>query len=46
MLPVIAEGEITQLTIIFIAVMVLVIVAATAQATQRRIFEVLRVGQG
>ena len=46
MLPVIAEGEITQLTIIFIAVMVLVIVAATAQATQRRIFEVMRVGQG
>ena len=45
MLPVIAEGEITQLTIIFIAVMVLVIVAATAQATQRRIFEVMRVGQ-
>ena len=46
MLPVIAEGEITQLMIIFIAVMVLVIVAATAQATQRRIFEVMRVGQG
>ena len=46
MLPVIAEGEITRLTIIFIAVMVLVIVAATAQATQRRIFEVMRVGQG
>ncbi len=45
MLPVIAEGEITQLTIIFIAVMVLVVVAATAQATQRRIFEVMRVGQ-
>ncbi len=45
MLPVIAEGEITQLTIIFIIVMVLVIVAATAQATQRRIFEVMRVGQ-
>ena len=45
MLPVIAEGEITQLMIIFIAVMVLVIVAATAQATQRRIFEVMRVGQ-
>ena len=45
MLPVIAEGEITRLTIIFIAVMVLVIVAATAQATQRRIFEVMRVGQ-
>ena len=44
MLPVIAEGEITQLTIIFIAVMVLVVVAATAQATQRRIFEVMRVG--
>ena len=45
MLPVIAEGEITQLTLIFIAVMVFVIVAATAQATQRRIFEVMRVGQ-
>ena len=45
MLPVIAEGEIAQLTLIFIAVMVLVIVAATAQATQRRIFEVMRVGQ-
>ena len=45
MLPVIAQGEIAQLTIIFIAVMVFVIVAATAQATQRRIFEVMRVGQ-
>ncbi|MYH63797.1 MAG: ABC transporter permease [Caldilineaceae bacterium SB0675_bin_29] len=45
MLPVIAEAEITQLTLIFIAVMVFVIVAATAQATQRRIFEVMRVGQ-
>ncbi len=45
MLPVIAEGEITQLTILFIAVMVIVVVAATAQATQRRIFEVMRVGQ-
>lgn len=45
MLPVIAEGEIAQLTVIFAAVMILVVVAATAQATQRRIFEVMRVGQ-
>ena len=45
MLPVIAEAEITQLTVLFAAVMVIVVVAATAQATQRRIFEIMRVGQ-
>lgn len=44
LLPVIAQDEIVRLSLIFAAVIVLVELAATAQAMQRRLFEIMRMG--
>jgi len=44
LLPVIARDEIVRLVLVFAAVIVLVELAATAQAMQRRLFEIMRMG--
>jgi len=44
LLPVIAQDEIVRLTLIFAVVIVLVELAATAQAMQRKLFEIMRMG--
>lgn len=44
LMPIIAQDEVIRLTIIFGIVIVLVELAATAQAMQRRLFEIMRMG--
>jgi len=44
LLPVIAQGEVLRLTIIFGVIIIVVELAATAQAMQRRLFEIMRMG--
>lgn len=44
LMPIIAQDEVIRLTIIFGIVIILVELAATAQAMQRRLFEIMRMG--
>ncbi len=44
LMPIIAQDEVIRLTIIFAVVIITVELAATAQAMQRRLFEIMRMG--
>lgn len=44
LIPIIAQDEVIRLTVVFGVVIILVELAATAQAMQRRLFEIMRMG--
>ncbi len=44
LIPIIAQDEVIRLTVIFGVIIILVELAATAQAMQRRLFEIMRMG--
>ena len=44
LMPIIAQDEVFRLTVIFGVIIILVELAATAQAMQRRLFEIMRMG--